>query len=365
MEAPARPSGKEGAVKLALLSDILDASSCPASKSRFPDEIFAIGCAMVGARLQARDASEQADVERQARALLTVRDFRRPRRPDEGVKDEYKVHGTEFSVINDLYVPGSYVDPDGFMHIHFPVSVRTPLSSSFMARDWRFVALAWIAVVDSGETPTKLIFTAFDAAGRRVLAMVEPDILDAFKAMLKTKRKDVEVPGPVCHRCNRAEVCDTLATVLDPHLEGVAEPLPKDRGAVTEALFFQRMELESRIEILEGRKQKTDVLLNKMCVEGVLKVGNESIQIPRRKGHQWDYAKAFRVLQPVGLWRDSFASIKVANLQAAMEEFPPEIKKQLEDARVETTTEPSISEAAKHGRTVKTTLLRGVTKVRR
>ena len=97
-----------------------------------------------------------------------------------------------------------------------------------------------------------------------------------------------------------------------------------------------------------------------MCVDGYLRVGGEAIQIPARKGSQWDYSKVRRVLESAGLWSDSFGAVKASALMAAMAEFPAEIKKQLEDAVVVTTHEPSISEAARHGRIVKTPLLRGL-----
>jgi hypothetical protein len=205
-----------------------------------------------------------------------------------------------------------------------------------------------------------MIFVAADAAGRRVMAMVEPDVLDAFKTMLKTDRKGIELPGPVCVRCNKADVCDGLQRVIDPYMDGVAQPLPKDRSAVSQAMFFHRMELENRIEVLEDKKKKADQILQKLCVDGTLRIGSETIQIPKRVGHQWDYSRVRRVLEPAGLWQDKFASVKVGALQAAMDEFPDDIKKKLEEAVVITTAEPSISEAARHGRIVKTTLLRGL-----
>lgn len=351
-------------MKLMLLSDVLDATVCPASEARVVDEFFSVGCAMVGSRVPQKDAAAQSDLTRQAHALSLMRDFVKPHRPGDGVKDEYKVVGTDRTVVNDLFVPGHRLDEDGFMHIYFPVPTLTPLSSSFIARDWRFVALAWITVIDSGAAPTKMVFVAVDASGRRVMTMVEPDALDAFKVMVKMGRKSMELPGSVCRRCVKAEVCEGLQKILDPHLDGVAEPLPKDKSTVAQALFFQRMELETRIEVLEDKRKKTDQLLVKMCVDDTLRIATETIQLPRRKGHQWDYSRVRRILEPAGLWLDTFATIKVASLQTAMEEFPDDIKKKLKEAVVETTTEPSISEAARHGRTVKTTLLRGITKIR-
>jgi hypothetical protein len=347
-------------MNMSLLSDALDAMVCPSSKSRTPDDFFAIGCAMTGSGMPGKDATTQADYHRQAKGVAALRDFVRPSRPGDGVKDEYKVFGSKLTVINDLFVPGYKMDVDGFMHIYFPVPIWTPLSSTFIARDWRFVALAWVAVIDSGAAPTKMIFAACDAAGRRIMSMVEPDVLDAFKTLLKTKRKDIEIPGVACNRCVRAEVCDGLQRILDPVMDGAAEPLPKDRAAVAQALFYQRMELETRIEVLEAKKKRNDQLLNKMCADGLLRIAGESIQIPVRKGHQWDYSRVRRVLEAAGLWQDTFASIKVAALQASMEEFPAEIRKQLESALVVTVLEPSISEAARHGRAVKTPLLRGL-----
>jgi hypothetical protein len=351
-------------MKLTLLSDVLDATVCPAGEAKIVDEFFSVGCALVGSRVPQKDAAAQSDLTRQAHAISMLRDFVKPHRPGDGVKDEYRVAGSDRTIVNDLFVPGHRLDEDGFMHIYFPVPTWTPLSSSFIARDWRFVALAWIAVIDSGTAPTKMVFVAADAGGRRVMAMVEPDVLDAFKAMVKMSRKSVELPGPVCHRCVKAEFCEGLQKILDPYLDGVAEPLPKDKTAVAQALFFQRMELETRIEVLEDKRKKADQILVKMCVDDMLRISNESIQLPRRKGHQWDYSRVRRILEPAGLWLDTFATIKVGALQAAMEDFPADVKNKLKDAMVETTTEPSISEAARHGRTVKTTLLRGITKIR-
>jgi hypothetical protein len=346
---------------LNLLSDVLDATICPASKSRTPDDFFAIGCAMIGSWVHGKDPATQADYQRQGQGIAVLRDFIKPSRPGDGVKDEYKVFGTSRTVVNDLFVPGYRMDVDGFMHIYFPVPVWTPLSSSFLSRDWRFVALAWIAVIDSGLAPAKMVFVAADAAGRRVMSVVEPEVLDAFKTMLKAKPRDIELPGPACVRCVKAEVCDTLQRVLDPHMEGAAERLPKDKTAVAQALFFQRMELETRIEVLEEQKKKTDQLLSKLCVDGVLRIGGESIQIPSRKSNHWDYSKVRHILEPAGLWSDSFGSVKGMALQASMAQFPADVRKRLEDAVVVTTNEPSISEAIRHGRVVnKAPLLRGL-----
>lgn len=347
-------------MRLSLLSDVLDTLACPASQSRTPDDFFAIGCAMVGSSFPGADASTQADYMRQAKGIAVLRDFVRPQRPGDGVKDEYKVFGTDKTVVNDLFVPGYRMDLDGFMHIYFPVSNWASLSSTFIGKDWRMVALAWVAVIDSGLAPTKMIFHAVDSAGRHIMAMVEPDVLDAFKTVLKTQRKSAELPGPVCVRCTKADVCETLQRVIDPFMDGVAQPMPKDKSAVAQAVFFQRMELETRIEVLEEKKKKADQILNKLCVDGFLRIGGESIEIPKRKGHQWDYSRVRRVLEPAGLWQDRFASIRVTALQAELEQFPPEIRKQLEDAVVVTTSEPSISEAARHGRVVKTVILRGI-----
>lgn len=350
-------------MKVTLLSDLLDTIVCPASDIQSVDNFFSVGCAIVGTPQPQKDAAAQADVQRQAYGVSMLKDFRRPILPGSGHKDQYKIFDTDTTLINDLYVPGHWIDEDAFFHVHFPVSIATPLSSTFLGKDWRFVALAWIAVIDSKEVPSKMVFTAFDSTGRKVMAMVEPDVLDAFKAVAKVVKKNlaVEVPGPTCIRCSRSEVCKRLQAVLDPVMEGAEEPMPKDKTAVAAALFYQRMELETRIEVLEDKKRKTDQLLSKLCVDGVLKIGGEAILLPRRKSAQWDFGRALRVLQAQGLWHDSYGSIKVGALQAAMEDMPSDVRKKLEPAKVETITEPSISEAAKHARTNPTQVLRGVT----
>lgn len=348
-------------MKVKLLSDLVDGFLCGASEGRVPDEFFSVGCYLVGTPPPMKDAAALADLHRQAYGLTMIKDFYRPHLPGAMGKDEYKVAGTEIMLVNDLFVPGNRLDEDGFMHIHFAVPVSMPLSSTLMAKDWRFLALAWIAVIDSKTAPTKMIFTAIDATGRRVMTLVEPELLDAFKSMIQSRQRNKEVPGPVCVRCKKADKCETLQELLDPVLEGAATSLPKDRNAVSSTLFYSRMELETRMEVLEEKKRKTDQALTKLCVDGMLNIGGESVQLPRRKGHQWDYSRAYHILMGAGLWRDAFGSIKVAAIQAALNEFPAEIRKKLEAAMVETISEPSISEAAKHGRSIPTQILRGIT----
>ena len=106
-------------MKLTLLSDVLDATMCPSSESRSADDFFAIGCTLVGSRVPQKDAAAQSDLMRQAQGIAVLRDFVKPSRPGDGVKDEYKVAGTDQIIVNDLYVPGYRLDLDGFMHIYF------------------------------------------------------------------------------------------------------------------------------------------------------------------------------------------------------------------------------------------------------
>ncbi len=104
-----------------------------------------------------------------------------------------------------------------------------------------------------------------------------------------------------------------------------------------------------------------DKALIAMCVGDSLRLGDETIDLPRHKTSQWDFGKVWSILHLEGQWDHTLGQIRHSALMAAMRRFSQPVRDKLEKARIETRTEPSISEAAKHGRRVVTKVnMRGV-----
>ncbi len=116
-----------------LLSDMIDSLLCPGGRSSDLDGMLALGCRMVGVDHGMLPPEDFADIERQAVVLIGSPGLLKPKEPS----------SPNPKVVNDLYNPGAELDRDGYLQIHFPVPYQTPLSSSFLGNDWRFIGFAW------------------------------------------------------------------------------------------------------------------------------------------------------------------------------------------------------------------------------
>ncbi len=325
-----------------LLSKLIDRLLCPAIQSESTDDAFVLGCRMVGSAPPADTAKEEADLLWQQSALFRAGNFLKPNyQPDKAGPD---------GVFNDLFHPGQIVDADGIRYVHFPVPVRMSLSSTFLEEDWRFVALAAATTPPAIRETRMTIVTALDATGRRVQAVVDQEVLTAAARALdfiSALSRKVERPGPQCRRCNRSGTCTSLENYLtvtpgaDPGLA---------RQDATKALLFQRMEIDARIGILDKQKVQADQELVRHSSDGILRLGGGmDIDLPSRKGKSWDARRVRLILESAGLPSDPYFTVKSGPLQAALDRFPAAVRQNLLTACTETSTEPSIAEAMRHG----------------
>jgi hypothetical protein len=344
-------------VKRALLSELLTALQCPAAKLERPDEIFDLGCLMIGMTTPAKNAEVEADNHRQVETIFSRREFLRPHL---GISWRHSK-----GITNDLYVPGSLMGDDGVLHIHFPVPVSTPLSSSVLDQDWRFIGLVdWVPELSLNKEPTKIILTAFDASGRRVAAVMDLKTLEAYRRIEIENLGKQARPGIYCKHCGLNASCQALENALEivDFLGKKTATRNMSRETRTQQLFYQRMHLQTMMENLEARKKSIDKELVALSVDGYLKFGpQESFVLPAREVKHWDINKVMAILKRNELWDNSFAAVDAKRLGDAMESFPIDVRKQLEEAYVSETREPSIAEAANHARIEpKATLFKGL-----
>lgn len=337
-----------------LLSDMIDSLLCPGGRSSDLDGMLALGCRMVGVDHGMLPPEDFADIERQAVVLIGSPGLLKPKEPS----------SPNPKVVNDLYNPGAELDHDGYLQIHFPVPYQTPLSSSFLGNDWRFIGLAWAIWKNfKHEKPKKVVFSAFDSSGRRVIAEAEDSAISMFPQIVEAsgKVKKFRSPGALCRRCSRAGLCEALKSFLfvtDPP----GTEFREQREARTARLFYERMDLQTRIEALEARKSQLDKEIGRLSSDGILKLGGDlSVMIPRHRRTSYDFAKVRTALEAEGLWNDSFASILSTKIQSAMDGFPQEVQERIRSAKSEFLGEPSISEAVAHARqSPKPTIFGGV-----
>ncbi len=331
-----------------LLSEVLDWMGCRASAPATMDPFFVLGCHMAGNQFPAANAVEQQDIARQSAAILGAKGFVAPVQAD---LRRWDASGAE--IYNDIYVPGHYVDTDGLLHIHYPVMVGVPLSSTFIGRDWRFAAPAyWLP---NGTDVRGVVITAWDATGRRISDRVEPGWLGIFgtaKAPVGPgdPQARYETPGSVCVRCSRNGVCKGLESFLESHSLGSIDADPRERIDRQQKLFIERMALATKLEVLTARQEQTDRELRKICVDGQMNIGSEVIKLEGRRGVKRDYSRIKAILVNAGLWLDRYGAILGSALQEDLSGFPPAIRDAIAKASTETVTEPSITEAIKAGR---------------
>jgi len=319
-----------------MLSDIVSRAYCRGMKAKGPDRFFAIGCQMVGSTWFPRDPTDAAQVAAQARSMEKSKHA--PWEPDTEIE----------AVFNDLFSPFREVQ-DGKLFVWIPVPTEESLSSTLMVRDWRIVALVWWAVMRHNYEG-EIIAVAFDASGRQVLCdFKSEDIEAAFELAIAFPVMDYNTAGPACSVCAKAGGCPEFATFLMDH--GHTTKPDIDPAIWAFRLFNERVELLMRIEFLEKRKTELDSELGKMVKQGKLHLGDgDDLMVPVRKIVSWDFGEVRRILMGQDLWSDTFGRVRSTELQTAMENFPKPVVDSLLKVKSERLNQPSISEAARHGR---------------
>jgi len=319
-----------------MLSEIIARGYCPAVNPLGPDRFFSVGCHSVGSSWGPTDPVDAARVASQADIIAKSK--HRPWDVDGGVDD----------VFNDLFSPFRELDA-GRMLVWIPVPIEEALASSLMAQDWRIVGLVWWAVSRQGFSG-HVIATAFDAAGRTMSCdFRSEDILAAFEVLHGVRLSNIRVPGAACQGCSQAPTCTNLQMFIDDY--GAPAKPNIDSSLRGFRLFNQRAEIMLKLEALERRRDAIDAELGKLVKDGKLRIGpDDELLVPSRTTGVWDFGMVRRVLMAHGLWDDSFGSVRSSDLQKAMIKFPKEVVKELAKARSERVSQPSIAEAARHGR---------------
>ena len=319
-----------------MLSDIVSRAYCRGMKAKGPDRFFSVGCQMVGSTWYPRDPADAAQVAAQARAM--EKSTHHPWEPDTEIE----------AVFNDLFSPFMEVHDDK-LFVWIPVPTEESLSSTLMVRDWRILALVWWATMRHDyEGP--IIAVAFDASGRQVLCdFKSEDVEAAFELAIAFPSMDYNTAGPACSVCVKAPSCPELANFLLDH--GHTTKPDANPAIWAFRLFNERVELLMRIEFLEKRKAELDAELGKMVKQGKLTLGDgDDLIVPVRKTTSWDFGDVKRILMGEDLWNDAFGRIRSTELQTAMENFPKPVVDSLLKVKSERLSQPSISEAARHGR---------------
>lgn len=322
------------------LSEVISTAYCPASAPSTPDRFFSVGCRLVGAGWTPDDAGDASAIATQAASLAGS-----PRLPWE---PDTEIEG----VFNDLFSPFRE-EADGRLYVWAPVPIEEPLSSSVLARDWRAVALAWWAARRVGAPDDMVVvFSAFDAVGRVVSfdARAE-EIYGAMDVALAIQKTPHERPGGACFFCSRAALCRSFSAIVEDL--GPKVPPGKDdtTGIRGLRLYSERAAISQKMEVLERRREVVDKELTSLMRDGRIKLGpDELLEVPSRITASWDYRDVKNVLDAFGLWQDSLASIKVGELRRLMEKMPKGAVDKLNKLRSDRTSQPSISEAARHGR---------------
>jgi len=309
------------------------------------DNFFAVGCASIYREYPAAgfDGAEYADMIRQGERIIA------------GHRAPWIPTGFMAGIENDLFTPKSEIR-DGRLTVWVPVSTQEPLSSTVIARDWRFLGLVWWVLKKNPVVPASGVIIAFDVSGRAVAAEIVPaDVLASFGKVValfdpaaSTGRPET-VSGQ-CNNCKRSAECKTwqgFGTEFAAVKPGVRET--EDRKAVR--LLSARTMLSLRTKPLEDQKKYLDKEIVKLVRDGRLRLGkDENIEMPARKSVAWDFGTVRRVLERAGLWQDTLGDIRVAEMNAFYQTVSPELKKELAVARTEKLGQPSISEGVRHAR---------------
>jgi hypothetical protein len=195
-----------------------------------------------------------------------------------------------------------------------------------------------------------VVVTVFDSAGRQVACdFRSEDLYAAFDLVKGFKKGDVKTPSGACWSCALNQSCETLMAFLEHR--AIPKNPDADQTAMAFRLFSERVDIMLRLEFLETRLESIDADLCKLIKDGKLKITqDDELVIPTRTVSSWDFAAVRRSLMSYGLWDDSFGSIRANDLQKALDKFPKEVQAVVLKAKSERTTQPSISEAARHGR---------------
>lgn len=322
------------------LSQIVARAYCPAAVPAGPDRFFAVGCHAVGSSWLPADAADAARIAAQAKSL------------DRGGKLPWEPDGPLDGVFNDLFSPFRD-DSDGRFSVWIPVPIEEALSSTLMAHDWRVFAMAWWAARRVELDPSRRVtVVAFDASERMVSADIKAeDLYSGMEFASGSPGGSHEAPGASCASCSRALSCKGLEA-FNADYGKTAGPTRNETDELrARRLLSERALVSLKIEQLDRRKAIVDAELEKLVRNGLLRLGDgEGLEVPVRVTAAWDFGAVHRALMSRGLWDDSLGSIRSAELQRKIPNYPPDLAKALGKAKTDKTSQPSISEAARHGR---------------
>ncbi len=322
------------------LSQIISQAYCPAVVPAAPDRLFSVGCHSLGSPWLPADAADAARIASQSRAL--ERGGRLPWEPD----------GQIDGVFNDIFSPFRD-DSDGRFSVWIPVPIEESLSSTLLAHDWRFFAMAWWAARRVELDPSRrVIIVAFDASERMVSADVKAeDLYAGMEVALGMRGGAHESPGAACASCSRAATCKGLEAFNAEYGKSPGPARGENDELRARRLLSERALVSLKIEQLDRRKSVVDAELEKLVRNGLLRLGNgDDLEVPVRVTAAWDFGAVHRALMSRGLWDDALGTIRSAEIQRKLPSYPPDLMKTLMKAKTDKTSQPSISEAARHGR---------------
>jgi hypothetical protein len=326
------------------LSTLLDHLVCPSIRPAEGDSFFAVGLAMVDlmdAKLGGQDPEISAQLRTQIRAIAGNADFILP---TEG--------GTIGDVANDLYTPGHKLDGDGFLAVHIPVWIWQPICSSLVSNDWRFIGLVWSVLkrFDAGKVKGVNVFV-WDQAGNRMAVPFDVNAIGVFEEQAIAAKESAGVIFRArggCIRCMLSNTCQAqqnLSVVLLPETR-----MREGQDQETQRLFGERVNLVSRLEVLDAHKKAIDKRLLALSKDGALYFPGFALKLPRRTRRTWDFGKAFAFLNKIGKWDVRMGKITGAAIAPVLDSLPRAMAESFtRDASTEEVLEPSISEALSHG----------------
>jgi hypothetical protein len=205
--------------------------------------------------------------------------------------------------------------------------------------------------MDAGPKQQATIM-AFDASGRTVGANIRiEELYSAMDGAIDLEPHPYQTPGAACSSCSKAAGCEGLARFVD-NLGPMSSPQKGESDGIRSLrLYNERAAVGMKLERLEALKASIDEELGKAIKDGKIKLGpDELLEVPSRTTVAWDFATVRGVLMSHGIWDDSFGSIRSGELQKSLEIFPEAVRKDLLKARTEKISQPSLSEAIRHGR---------------
>ena len=95
------------------------------------------------------------------------------------------------------------------------------------------------------------------------------------------------------------------------------------------------------------RKKFVAKRLLELAVEGSIDVnGMLKLNVLAKDNTTYDIDQVLAILQPAGLWKKEFGSVRVGELNKVIQSFPPSVRAQLDRIAKVEKTEPSLKEAA-------------------